>query len=190
MGETRVVQSLIKRLKSISNPPLILLSTNTQTGHAEGLKNAPLADFHVYLPFDFSYIIRPIVKRVAPDMVIVTETDFWYHFQSAAKKMGAKLILINGKISERSFNRLSKLSFLSKRLFNSIDHFYLQGDTYYKRFIQLEIPPSKLTIAGNLKLDNELEIDDIPLLKEKFGITNQTVLTLGSTHAPEEKNLD
>jgi 3-deoxy-D-manno-octulosonic-acid transferase len=187
LGETKAVAALIKRLKSIENPPLILLSTTTHTGHAEGHKSAPMADFHLYLPFDFSYVIRPIIQRTAPDLVLLTETDFWYHFQEAVKKRGGKVILINGKISERSFTRFSKLPFFTKRLLGTIDHFYLQGELYRSRFAQLQIPPSKLTITGNLKLDSEIETEDLSRLKRELGLTNQTVLTLGSTHDPEER---
>jgi 3-deoxy-D-manno-octulosonic-acid transferase len=187
VGETKAVAPLIKRIKALKNPPLVLLSATTETGHAEGLRSAPMADFHLYLPFDFSYVIRPIVNRVAPDMVILTETDFWYHFQDAAKKKGAQLVLINGKISQRSFKRLSKFPLLARRLFNQIDHFYVQGELYQTRFAQLDVPSSKLTVTGNLKLDSEIDVHDAATVKRELGLSNQTVLTLGSTHDPEEK---
>ena len=187
LGETKAAAPLIKRIKSLENPPLVLLSTTTQTGHAEGLKNVPIADFHVFLPFDFSYIIRPIVKKVAPDIVILTETDFWYHFQAAAKQSGAHLIVVNGKISERSFQRLNKLPFLAKHLLHPIDHFYVQGEIYQSRLAKLHIPSSKITVTGNLKLDGEIETYDCSILKKELGLTDQMVLTLGSTHDPEER---
>src|ERR1700722_2477400 len=191
LGETKAVAPLIKRFKSLEKPPLILLSTSTQTGHDEGLKSAPQADFHVYLPFDFSYVIRPIVKRVAPDIVILTETDFWYHFQDVAKQVGAHLTVVNGKISERSFKRLLKLPFLTQKLLAPVDHFYLQGELYQSRFAKLKIPHSKLTTTGNLKLDSEIETCDTSALKQRLGltegITDPVVLTLGSTHDPEER---
>ncbi len=185
-GETKAVEPLIKKFKAQDNPPLILLSSTTETGHQEGLKNSA-ADFHVYLPFDFSYVICPIMKRVAPDLVILTETDFWYHFQTAAKKEGAQLVVINGKISERSFKRLSKVPFLAKRLLGPIDHFYVQGEHYLDRFAGLKIPPSKITITGNVKLDSDPVKENPALLKVRLGLQNETVLTLGSTHDPEEK---
>lgn len=186
LGETKAIAPLIKRLKELPQPPLVLLSTATETGHAEGLKNVPSADFHVFLPLDISYLIYPITKRVAPDVVILTETDFWYHFQKAAKQLGAQLYLINGKISERTFRRLSKFPLLTKRLLNPIDHFYLQGEIYRARFEQLKIHPSKLTVTGNIKLDTEIEKCDLSALKKRLGLRDEPVLTLGSTHDPEE----
>jgi 3-deoxy-D-manno-octulosonic-acid transferase len=188
LGETKAVAPLIKKFKELKNPPLILLSTTTETGHTEGLKSAPSADFHLFLPFDFNYIIGPIIRRTKPDIVILTETDFWYNFQTAARKNGARLIVINGKLSERSTHRLTWMPFLARRLFDPIDHFYLQGELYQKRFAAVGIPLSKLTVIGNIKLDTPLSTCDVPALKTKLGLTpQQQILTLGSTHDPEEK---
>ncbi len=187
LGETKAIAPLVKKIKDLPNPPLILLSTATETGHAEGKKSAPEADYHLFLPFDLSYIVRPIIAQTKPDLVILTETDFWYHFQSAAKRQGAQLVVVNGKISERSYTRIKPFPFLSKRLFAPIDHFYLQGEIYQKRFLDLGIDPSKLSITGNIKLDTPIEMIDTTALKQKLSLSDQPLLTLGSTHDPEEK---
>lgn len=190
LGETKAAALLVKRLKALPSAPLILLSTVTETGHAEGKKSAPEADWHVYLPFDFSYIIRPIVRRVKPDLVVLTETDFWFNFQDEAKKNGASIVLINGKISERSFKRLSMAPFFCSHLIRPIDRLCLQGELYYKRFEKLGIPPEQMTITGNLKLDaipKTLSEEEKEALKAKLEIGEAPVLTLGSTHDPEER---
>ncbi len=172
LGETKAVAPLAWKLKGGAQ---ILLSTTTATGHAEGKKNIP-ADWHVYLPFDLPYLIRPIVKRVSPDLVILTETDFWYHFQSVAPKV----IVVNGKLSARTFARYKKMPIIAKYLLHPIDHFCVQGELYKERFMQLGIPEEKLTVTGNLKLDGHKEQ---PIERTD----NHFVLTLGSTHDPEEK---
>jgi 3-deoxy-D-manno-octulosonic-acid transferase len=187
LGETKAILPLIQRLKSEESPPLILLSTSTQTGFEEGRKHDRIVDYHVFLPFDFSYVIRPIVKQVAPDVLLLTETDFWYNFQDAAKKLGAKILLINGKISERSFNRLAKFPFLARRLLSPLDHFFVQGEVYRKRFAELSVAPSRLSVTGNIKLDSSINLIDISQFKQQLKLDLQPVLTLGSTHDPEEK---
>ncbi len=177
-GETKAIAPLIKLLRQ-SHPQLkILLSSATETGHNEGKKTIPEAIWHVYLPFDFAYIIKPIVKRVAPDLVVLTETDFWLNFQESAKESGAQIVVVNGKLSERSFNRLRKVPSFTKRLFGSIDHFFLQAKVYETRFNKLGIPTSKLSVTGNIKLDSSQIAPQTSTLP---------ILTLGSTHAPEEK---
>lgn len=181
LGETKAVAPLIKKLKALPTDPLVLLTTATKTGHEEGKKTE--ADYATYLPLDFRYIISPLMKRLKPDLVIVTETDFWYHFQRAAKKNGARLVVVNGKLSERSFARYKRFPFLSRHLLDSIDHFYLQGALYADRFKQLGISREKLAVTGNIKLDAPLDAMPSPDLNLK----DHFVITLGSTHAPEEE---
>lgn len=184
LGETKAIAPLIKKFKSLPNPPLILLSTVTQTGYAEGKKTA--ADYTVYLPFDFRYIIRPIVRRVRPDLVILTETDFWYHFQKAAKKSGAQLIVVNSKLSKRSFGRYQTFPSFVRHLLKPIDHFYVQGPLYEERLQKLGISPDKITITGNIKLDAPIGTIKTPT-RQQLGLKEAFVITLGSTHNPEER---
>ncbi len=184
MGETRAVLPLIKKLKAVPNSPLVILSTVTKTGHEEGKKG--LADWAVYLPFDFRYIIRPIMRRIRPDLVILTETDFWYHFQDAAKNEGAQLVVVNAKISERSYCRYKKFPFFVRHLLNPVDHFYVQGPLYEERLRNLGIADSKIEVTGNIKLDADVDLPKGPT-KEQLGLSDKYVITLGSTHAPEER---
>ncbi len=174
LGETKAIAPLVEKLKADYR---ILLSTVTQTGYAEGERSAD-ANWHVYLPFDLPYLIRPIVKRVNPALVVITETDFWFHFQDAAKKAGARLVLVNGKISKRSFKRFLKLPWLAKMLFSSFDLLCLQGKLYEERFLALGVPKQKIVVTGNIKLDAHFEE---PI------ISTEMILTLGSTHDPEER---
>lgn len=184
VGEVTAVLSLIKKFKAEICPPLILISTVTETGYAIALDCE--VDFCVYLPLDLSFIMRPILKRVQPDLVLVTETDFWYNFQRQAKKT-AQLVVVNGKISERSFRRLKKSPFLTKKLLHPVDHFFVQGELYATRFQELGIEASKLTVTGNLKVDEESQNFAPSKLRERLYLTSECVLTLGSTHAPEER---
>ncbi|MEZ5314797.1 MAG: 3-deoxy-D-manno-octulosonic acid transferase [Chlamydiales bacterium] len=184
MGETKAIAPLIEKMKSLTEPPLIILSTATQSGHEEGKKG--MADYKVYLPFDFPYIIRPIIRRLSPDLVILTETDFWYHFQDAAKKSGATLVVVNAKLSQRSFARYQKFPFLIRYLLHPIDYFYVQGALYQERIHNLGIPLDKMSITGNIKLD--VSTKTIPTINRKnLGLNSHFVITLGSTHPPEEE---
>lgn len=174
LGETKAILPLIAKFKAQSVPPLILLTTTTKTGQAEAQKSG--ADYTSYLPLDLPYIIKPLVKRLDPDLVILSETDFWAHFQNAAKKV----VLVNGKLSTRSASGLKRLPML----LSGIDHFCVQSATHKKRFEPLTTKP--LTITGNLKLDSRPPAPT--LTRSTLGLTAQDfVITLGSTHNPEEK---
>ncbi len=182
LGEAKAVTPLIQKFKERSS--LVLFSTSTKTGFEEGGKSG--ADWTVYLPFDFSYIISPIVRRICPDMVLLTETDFWYHFQLAAKKSGAQIVLVNGKISERSYQRYRRFPSLARFLLSTIDYFYVQSPLYQRRFTEIGVPAAKIVVTGNMKLDAAIEKVSPPS-KEQLGLVDQYVITLGSTHAPEER---
>lgn len=190
LGETKAIAPLVKQLKRLKSRPLILLSTVTETGFAEGKRSCPEVDYHVFLPWDLSYIIRRIVRRAAPDLVILTETDFWWNFQDEAKKQGALLYLVNGKISKRSFERLLRFPKLADAFLGSFDLLCVQGEMYANRFMKLGVLEEKIVKTGNIKLDGFTPEKDAPLWKKRLGIREgDLVLTLGSTHDAEEKVL-
>jgi len=191
MGETKAIAALAKKLKKRSENVILLFSTVTETGLAEGKKSIPEADYHVFLPFDFNWIIKPIVKRVKPDRVILCETDFWYNFLNASKVEGAHLSVVNGKISVNSLKRFLKFPSFSRKLFSLIDSYCVQSNHYKERFLQLGIPEEKITVTGNIKFDSsfpKLSKEELNNWKLKLGIQpDDHVLVAGSTHDPEEK---
>ncbi len=190
MGETKAISQLVKQLKK-NTQALILMTSVTETGHAEAKKGIPEADFHLYLPFDFGWLIRPLVKKVNPTLVIISETDFWYNFLKAAKGEGASIVLVNGKLSRKSLQRFKIFSSFSSALFSLIDLFCLQNEHYKNRFAQLTIPLDKMIITGNLKLDQQPLFLTDQQKKERLQQLNLTqqdlILVLGSSHQSEEK---
>jgi 3-deoxy-D-manno-octulosonic-acid transferase len=189
LGETKAVAALAKTLKAELKNPRIIFSTTTETGYVEGCRMIS-ADHHVYLPFDFGWIINPIVKRSAPNLVILCESDFWYNFLSSAKRSGAHIALVNGKISTRSLERFQRLPTFCKKLFNCIDQFCVQSNTYKRRFESLGVPPKKVIATGNMKFDGDyakLPAAQIDAWRQELGISHQDpVLVIGSSHHPEE----
>ncbi len=193
VGETKAIAALAKKLKEEIDDCMLVISSITETGHAEAKRGLPFADHHVYLPVDLSFIIRPIVRRVQPDLVILAETDFWYNFLDEAKKQGAHLALVNGKVSLRSLARFKKFSFFARMLFSLFDLLCLQSKLYLNRFSQLGIPKEKMIPTGNLKFDDHVALlspDDLAQWKQDLGISpKDQVIVIGSTHDPEEKLL-
>lgn len=191
VGEVKAVAALAKMLKGKLGNPLLLMTTTTETGQAEARRSVPEADFYFYLPFDFSWIIKPIVRKFKPDVVILTESDFWYHFLQVSKEIGAKVFLVNGKLSERSAKRFKWVPWFTSRLFNLFDCLCLQGDVYKRRFEALGIQPEKLFVTGNMKFDShypQLSSVELDQLMQRMGVTKgQPTLVIGSTHAPEEE---
>ena len=190
LGETKAIVSVARELKKHFPDHHLIISSASETGHAEAKRSLPFADYHVFFPLDFSFIVRRIIKKASPRLVVLCESDFWYNFLCYAKKQGAAIALVNGKISERSMRRFSIVSFFSNRLFGLFDVICSQNRLYRGRFIEAGADPQKIAITGNLKFDDEhpqLTPDETADWRRKFGIeSSQTVLTIGSTHSPEE----
>ena len=173
LGETKAVIPLVKQLRALYPDSFFIFSTLTATGLEAAKKEFPEADRHIYLPFDL--VSRTAVKEARPTLVLLSETDFWYHFLDESKAQGANIILVNGKLSKGSF----ALYKWAPTLFQPIDRFLVQNEIYKRRFLALGIPESKISVSGNLK---------ITPLPDASSHPNQTpTLVIGSTHDPEER---
>jgi 3-deoxy-D-manno-octulosonic-acid transferase len=190
MGETRAVIPLFHRIRQAYPEAAIVISTTTETGNAEARRSMPDAHAHFFLPLDFSWAIRRIVERIRPSNLIMCESDFWYHLLTTTKKQGARIALVNGKVSERSCNRFRKVPFFTRRIFANFDILCVQSQRYCDRFISMGVPAEKLLVTGNLKFDAPAKKGgptELQLLRETLKIAEDTpVLVIGSTHAQEE----
>lgn len=192
LGETRAVAALVKTLKTQTDNPIIVFSTTTETGNVEAGRTIG-ADHVVYLPFDFGWVVRGIIKKVAPDLVILCESDFWYNFLDAAKQQGAVTILVNGKLSISSMQRFGKFPFFTKRLFSLLDLLCVQSHLYRQRFEAIGVPSDKIVVTGNMKFDGDygkLPLDQLESWRQELGLQKgDPVLVIGSSHHPEEVQL-
>jgi 3-deoxy-D-manno-octulosonic-acid transferase len=193
LGETRAAISLFDYLKKNYPEAQIVISSTTQTGHEEAKRSLKEADLHFYLPLDFSWVMRRLLRIVRPDVLILMEGEFWYHLLSIAKELKTHILVANGKLSERSLDSFSFIPFFSKRLFAPIDHFCVQSPCHFDRFRDIGIDPKKLTVTGNLKFDTPLEPltpSEKDYFREELGITGQDrVVVIASTHDQEEEKI-
>lgn len=191
VGETKAIVPLARELKRRYPQHPLIISSITETGHGEAKRSLPFADYHIYLPFDFKWIISRTIKKASPSLVILAESEFWMNFLHQSKKQGASVALVNGKISERSMKRFSSFPFFSKVLFSFIDVFCIQNPLYQFRFVIAGAPKEKMVVTGNLKLDEnypQLSLQECQEWRHKLGIqSHQPVLTIGSSHDPEEE---
>lgn len=190
MGEVKAVAKLVEQLKARHPGHEILFSTTTLTGHEEAKKCIKQAKEVVFLPFDISFIVKKVLSRINPELVVLVESDFWYQFMKAAKRGGARIVLVNGKLSEKSQKGYSGIPGLSKNLFHWIDLYLLQSIDYVDRFLSIGIPQEKIQTTGNLKLDNETKLiteEKRESTIEKLGLKREgKTIVFGSTHPGEE----
>lgn len=192
LGETKAVAAFVKNIRLKYDNPIIVFSTITETGHVEACRSIQ-ADHHVYLPFDFGWVIGPIIRRTAPDLVVLCESDFWYNFLKTSKQVGANVVLVNGKLSVRSKERFSRFRFFARRLFSLIDLFCVQSNLYAWRFKAVGVPEEKIVVTGNMKFDGDyapLPKEQLEAWRSELGIKkDEPVLVIGSTHHPEEAQI-
>lgn len=189
LGETKSGAQLIQEIKKKHPKAVIVLSSGTETGHAEAMKI--VGDNAFFLPLDFSWTMRRLVKRIKPNVVMLIETDFWYHHLLFAKEMGAKILLVSGKISKKSVRFYRVFTQFSAKLFGHFDLICVQNNAYRVRFETVGVKPELMHVTGNLKYDQNtpfLPSKELQSWKEKMGIYDEDrVITIASTHAPEEK---
>lgn len=191
IGETRAVLSLYRLLLKNYPQAVIIVSSTTETGQSEAKRNMPEAAAHFFLPLDFSWVVSKVVSHFSPKHLILVESDFWYHLLKEVKAQGGSITLVNGKVSERSMSRFCKFPRLTKKIFKLFDALCVQSEHYKERFEKMGVDPQKIHVTGNLKFDAApVRMGEIEKgrWKEELGITTEDrVLAIGSTHAPEEE---
>ena len=166
-GETRALQPLIDKFSEDQ----IVLTTTTQTGFNEGKKRFKIVR---YLPFEplLWFWIRP------QKAVVVMEAELWFLLFYLAKKRGAKTVLINARISDRSLHRYLRFSWFYKKIFSYIDLVYAQSEIDKKRLEQLGA--KSVEVTGNIKLAQNIKVT------RELNKPEGTVITAASTHEGEE----
>ncbi len=186
VGETKAVAPLIARLQEKYPSASIVVSTVSETGQEEARRSIPAASHIFYFPLDFSWIIKKLMRRISPHLLLLVEGDFWYNLIDQAPHVA----LVNGKISEKSLSRFLKVPFFSKPLFHKIELYCLQSHRFQERFLKFGIDPSRMVITGNLKFDQPFPHIDKEAWRAALAIApSDRVVTLGSTHNPEEEML-
>jgi len=190
VGETRAAVPLLKRLKSLYPEHLLVLSNVTETGHqiARDLREVDLC---LFFPFDLSWVVQRVLRQVRPDAVIIVETEIWPNFIHGASRAGIPVILVNGRISDRSFPRYRLARKLIAPILDQIDAFCMQTELDGERIVAMGARSERVSVTGNLKFDMQVHPVDCAereRLRGAFRLPEGAVIWVaGSTHAGEEE---
>jgi 3-deoxy-D-manno-octulosonic-acid transferase len=190
VGEMKAVGILAPLLRKAFPLHTIVFSTVTHTGNKVAKTIATEKEGVFYLPFDISFMTDRVVRAVKPEMFISIETEFWPNLVDSLYKSGAKLILANGRVSNRSYPRYKKGKFFISRLLNKFSLILMQSGQDAARIIALGAPKEKVSVTGNLKFDIPLlNFDNKRLeIRKKLNLDEKEILIIaGSTHKGEEK---
>ena len=153
VGEVLAVSGLVARLKQENPKHRVVVSTTTLTGQQLAQKRFG-AENVFYFPLDFAFAIRPYLKALKPELIVIAETEFWPNFLRLAHRAGAKIVVVNARISDRSYPRYRRFrSLLAPVLRENIDRFLTQTDQDRGRLVEIGAEPARVAVSGNLKFD-------------------------------------
>ncbi|OIO34771.1 MAG: hypothetical protein AUJ70_00305 [Candidatus Omnitrophica bacterium CG1_02_40_15] len=190
VGEVKAAGILAPLLRRAFPSHTLLFSTVTHTGNKVAKTIASGNEGVFFLPFDISFIVDRVVKTVKPEIFISMETELWPNLILSLYKAGSRLILANGRISNRSYSRYKKGKFFISGLLKKFSLILMQSAQDAKRIIALGAQKEKVFVTGNLKFDIPLLNFDTKRteLRKKLNLNeNEILIIAGSTHKGEEE---
>jgi 3-deoxy-D-manno-octulosonic-acid transferase len=124
------------------------------TGQRVARSNLQGVDAVFFFPFDFGFIVKRTLRLVRPRVFIMMETEIWPNLLRACRRQGVRTILVNGRISSRSYPRYRLARPFFRRVLRSIDRFCMQSDESARRIIELGADPQRVGVTGSLKFDS------------------------------------
>jgi len=193
LGEVVAVAPLAKALHSHYPDHRMIVSTVTETGReAVEQRLAGIAE-HRYAPLDFSWVVSRVVDRWRPALYLFVETELWPNLLWTLAARGVPTVLVNGRLSSRSFSRqrLGGLRSFYRSVIRPLTLCLMQSERDAQRIIALGADRQSVHVTGNIKFDQPLpEARADASLRASLGVGEQEDLLLaGSTHAGEEEML-
>jgi 3-deoxy-D-manno-octulosonic-acid transferase len=195
LGEINATTTLVRGLHESSPDTAVVISSTTATGLERARTLYPeLTVFR--FPLDFSWVVRRVLRRVRPTVIVLMELEVWPNLMEIARQEGIKLIIANGRVTEegsmRKF-RLPVIRSLVKRMFGHLHWVGAQDEIYASRFVELGVPPEAVSVIGSTKFDTALIADRVEgqdELAAEMGIdAKQALWVCGSTGPGEESQI-
>ena len=153
VGEVLTAKPILTALRRAYPSHRLLLSTTTATGQAVAGQLADAVDATFYAPLDLPPFVARALDRITPDLLVVVDTELWPNLLRACRRRGVKTVVVNGRISDRSYRRYRLVRPFMRRALRPLDHVCAQSQLWGKRFVDLGVPAECLTVTGSLKFD-------------------------------------
>ncbi|MDM1754577.1 3-deoxy-D-manno-octulosonic acid transferase [Acinetobacter towneri] len=195
VGETNAAQPLIEHYLKAGHPVLVTNTTKTGQARAKSLfLKAPYLDLFqaVYLPADQVHLIREFYQKYQPKLLALVETELWPNLIDQAQHFQVPCLLINARLSEKSAKGYAKVKGLTRGMLQNLQQLLAQDLTTQQRFIALGMPSERTKVVGNIKFDiraPEDFVEQAVQLQQTWQLAHRKIITLASTHAPEEQQL-
>lgn len=190
VGEVNLIATTLRRLRAEHPDWEFVVSTTSRTGFE--LATTKYADLTVfYCPLDLSWTVRTAMRRVRPTLLVLAELELWPNLILAAKGQGARVAILNGRMSDHSFPGYLRFRPLIAKLLGQVDLIAAQDEESAGRFRALGASEKRVHVTGSLKYDGaqtERENPKTMALRELAGFAKDDIVFLaGSTQEPEER---
>ena len=191
LGEVKAATPLIDAIRNRFPGIRIVITSSTMTGWKEAQQLLQPGDAVYFPPLDMGWICRRFLRRLKPRAVLVIETELWPNLFREAKRSGALLLLVNGRISDRAFPRYRASRFFWRHVLKYPDGFVLQSAADAERFKTIGAPLDKVWASQNLKFAAQPASSPmVDALRRTLENSNAgPVIVAGSTMPGEEKYL-
>jgi 3-deoxy-D-manno-octulosonic-acid transferase len=189
VGEVLAVSGLVEEMRRSIPEHRVLVSTTTDTGQELARKRFGEANVF-YFPMDFAFAIRPYLRALQPELVVLAETEFWPNFLHLAHASGARIAVVNARISDRSWPSYRRFLWALRRMLAHVDLFLAQTPEDSARLQSIGAEAGRVQVTGNLKFDVNLPAQPPPIvesLRRSLAAEGAgPVLVCGSTVEDEE----
>lgn len=190
-GEVSAIHPLIKELRETYPDGCLVLTTGTVSGKKIANERVGEASATFFFPWDLSFAVRRVLRRFRPDLFILAETELWPNFLRQVKEEGAKTMLANGRISDRSYERYRQTRFFWAAVLDYLDVMSMIQVQDGERIISMGANPVKVFVNGNCKFDQAAMSARLAFqeeMKRFLGVGEKDFLLIaGSTHEGEEE---
>jgi 3-deoxy-D-manno-octulosonic-acid transferase len=192
VGEVIAARPLVSDLRRRYPGLRLFLSTTTLAGQQLARRSVAEADAVFYFPFDWTFSVRRTLNLVRPRLFVMIETEIWPNLLRECRRRGVRTVLVNGRISQRSFPRYRLIRPFFRRVLADVDRLCVQGEEAVRRLTELGADPGSITVTGSLKFDSLRVAPRSSRGRERvlrfFRMSpNRPVLVAGSTLRGEER---
>ena len=192
VGEVNAAKTIIKELENRFGNFEIVISTTTDTGFARATNLFSENHQVFYFPFDFSFVMRRVFGNIRPSICLLMELEVWPNFIRTAQKLKVPVIVVNGRISDKSFSGYKRIRPFAKKFFGKISLILAQTEEYAQRFKEIGAAAENVIVTGSLKYDTAQITDKVEgadALAAQLNIGNERLWVAGATGDDEEKIL-
>ncbi len=187
VGEVLAAREVVREIVKLRPATSFVFTTTTVTGQTQARRLFPEATV-TYFPFDFSASVRRFLNHHRPRLFATMETEIWPNVTRHARRRGMRLVLANGRISDRSFPRYRMGRFAVRRVLANYDAILAREETDRERFVAIGASEETIETTGNVKFDFEPDhspLEAAPLIESL--IAGRKVIVLGSTMEGEDE---